>query len=261
MLLFGITVSAGAFQLLGAAIAGLLARGLPALFSQRGINAEIANMIFGFLLMFSLTAAPEGAAGQLTGLARSVRAKLVPDRNRPVPTDRADRCAGRDHRDRRRCRGALVIDIDRVTVQFGGVRPLDDLTLQLDGNIVGIVGPNGAGKTTLLNVMSGFVDGEHGLDHRRRHRHPGDDAVQACPVGHPAHVPDRAGRERTDRPRQRVGHARHGATLVVGEGRQQSSVRSRSRVSRTTPTDRRVRSTPSNVASSSSPGRSSARRR
>ncbi len=50
-----------------------------------------------------------------------------------------------------------MIDIDRVTVRFGGVRPLDDLTLQLDGNIVGIVGPNGAGKTTLLNVMSGFV--------------------------------------------------------------------------------------------------------
>jgi branched-chain amino acid transport system permease protein len=86
MLLFGITVSAGAFQLLGAAIAGLLARGLPALFSQRGINAEIANMIFGFLLMFSLTAAPEGAAGQLTGLARSIRAKLGRLRNRAAPT-------------------------------------------------------------------------------------------------------------------------------------------------------------------------------
>ena len=85
MLLFGITVSAGAFQLLGAAIAGLLARGLPALFSQRGINAEIANMIFGFLLMFSLTAAPEGAAGQLTGLARSVRAKLARIRVRSAP--------------------------------------------------------------------------------------------------------------------------------------------------------------------------------
>jgi branched-chain amino acid transport system ATP-binding protein len=55
-----------------------------------------------------------------------------------------------------------VIDIDRVTVQFGGVFPLDDLTLQLDGNIVGIVGPNGAGKTTLLNVMSGFVTASQG---------------------------------------------------------------------------------------------------
>ena len=55
-----------------------------------------------------------------------------------------------------------MIDIGRVTVQFGGVRPLDDLTLQLDGSIVGIVGPNGAGKTTLLNVMSGFVTASTG---------------------------------------------------------------------------------------------------
>jgi branched-chain amino acid transport system permease protein len=85
MLLFGISVSAGSFHLLGAALAGLLARGLPAFFSQRGINAEIANMIFGFLLMFSLTAAPDGAAGQLTGLARSIRTKLTPRRNRPAP--------------------------------------------------------------------------------------------------------------------------------------------------------------------------------
>jgi branched-chain amino acid transport system ATP-binding protein len=50
-----------------------------------------------------------------------------------------------------------VIRIDGVTVAFGGVRPLQDLTVDLDGRIVGIVGPNGAGKTTLLNVLSGFV--------------------------------------------------------------------------------------------------------
>lgn len=49
-----------------------------------------------------------------------------------------------------------MIDIQGVTMMFGGVRSLDDLTVGLDGNIVGIVGPNGAGKTTLLNVISGF---------------------------------------------------------------------------------------------------------
>jgi branched-chain amino acid transport system permease protein len=87
MILFGITVSAGSFHLLGAALAGLLARGLPALFSQRGINAEIANMIFGFLLMFSLTAAPEGAAGQLTRLARAIWTRVVPRRYRPPAAD------------------------------------------------------------------------------------------------------------------------------------------------------------------------------
>lgn len=50
-----------------------------------------------------------------------------------------------------------MIRIKGVTVAFGGVRPLQGLTVDLDGQVVGIVGPNGAGKTTLLNVLSGFV--------------------------------------------------------------------------------------------------------
>jgi branched-chain amino acid transport system ATP-binding protein len=51
-----------------------------------------------------------------------------------------------------------VITFHDLTVRFGGVRPLSELELELDGSIVGIVGPNGAGKTTLLNVLSGFVE-------------------------------------------------------------------------------------------------------
>jgi ABC-type branched-subunit amino acid transport system ATPase component len=50
-----------------------------------------------------------------------------------------------------------MIEIDNLTVQFGGVRPIDGLTVRLDQPIVGLIGPNGAGKTTLLNVLSGFV--------------------------------------------------------------------------------------------------------
>jgi branched-chain amino acid transport system ATP-binding protein len=55
-----------------------------------------------------------------------------------------------------------VIVIEDLSVRFGGVYPLRDLTVHLDGSIVGIVGPNGAGKTTLLNVLSGFVQPEYG---------------------------------------------------------------------------------------------------
>jgi branched-chain amino acid transport system ATP-binding protein len=50
-----------------------------------------------------------------------------------------------------------VIKIEALTVQFGGVRPLDALDGEFKAPICGLIGPNGAGKTTLLNVLSGFV--------------------------------------------------------------------------------------------------------
>lgn len=58
-----------------------------------------------------------------------------------------------------------MIVIGSLTVEFGGVRPLDQLEVTLDGRIVGVVGPNGAGKTTLLNVLSGFVTPTAGSVH------------------------------------------------------------------------------------------------
>jgi branched-chain amino acid transport system ATP-binding protein len=50
-----------------------------------------------------------------------------------------------------------MIEIRNLSVDFGGVRALNNLTVALDERIVGVIGPNGAGKTTLLNVLSGFV--------------------------------------------------------------------------------------------------------
>ena len=50
-----------------------------------------------------------------------------------------------------------MIDIQNVTVKFGGVVAVDDLTLKITDDVVGLIGPNGAGKTTLINAFSGFV--------------------------------------------------------------------------------------------------------
>lgn len=55
-----------------------------------------------------------------------------------------------------------MITITDLTVDFGGVRPLDALGVELDAMIHGVIGPNGAGKTTLLNVISGFTAASRG---------------------------------------------------------------------------------------------------
>jgi branched-chain amino acid transport system ATP-binding protein len=52
---------------------------------------------------------------------------------------------------------AELLRTDRVTVQFDGLKALDQVDLELSrGEILGLIGPNGAGKTTLVNVISGF---------------------------------------------------------------------------------------------------------
>lgn len=50
-----------------------------------------------------------------------------------------------------------MLDVASVTVSFGGVKALEDVTFRLESESVGIVGANGAGKTTLLNAISGLA--------------------------------------------------------------------------------------------------------
>jgi branched-chain amino acid transport system ATP-binding protein len=50
-----------------------------------------------------------------------------------------------------------VIEVKNLDVQFGGVKPIDEMTVTFPGGTCGLIGPNGAGKTTFFNVLSGFV--------------------------------------------------------------------------------------------------------
>ena len=50
-----------------------------------------------------------------------------------------------------------MIEVQGLTVRYGGVTSLDELTVTFETGICGLIGPNGAGKTTFFNVLSGFV--------------------------------------------------------------------------------------------------------
>ncbi|MGA3173982.1 MAG: ABC transporter ATP-binding protein [Syntrophorhabdales bacterium] len=50
-----------------------------------------------------------------------------------------------------------LLEVRNISKAFGGVRAVDDVSLELGGHdIVGIIGPNGAGKTTVFNLLTGI---------------------------------------------------------------------------------------------------------
>lgn len=57
----------------------------------------------------------------------------------------------------------LLLTTEKLTKDFGGVRALDNLDMEVrEGLIQSVIGPNGAGKTTLFNVISGVIPATSG---------------------------------------------------------------------------------------------------
>ena len=50
-----------------------------------------------------------------------------------------------------------ILEVKNLTIQFGGLRAVDDFNLSLEkGELVAVIGPNGAGKTTIFNMLTGI---------------------------------------------------------------------------------------------------------
>ena len=86
-----------------------------------------------------------------------------------------------------------VLELDRLSLSFGGLRALSELDLRVrEREVVSVIGPNGAGKTTVFNVITGVYEPSAG-DVRF--------GAQAGPAqsiaGRPPHVIARLGIART----------------------------------------------------------------
>jgi branched-chain amino acid transport system permease protein len=55
-------------------------------------------------------------------------------------------------------RGEPLLEVRGLTMRFGGLLALDDVTFTVGrGEVLGVIGPNGAGKTTVFNCVTGVI--------------------------------------------------------------------------------------------------------
>jgi ABC-2 type transport system ATP-binding protein len=56
----------------------------------------------------------------------------------------------------------LIVRLNSISVSYGKLLALDDVSLSIEGGAVGLLGPNGAGKTTLIKTLLGFLKPDSG---------------------------------------------------------------------------------------------------
>jgi branched-chain amino acid transport system ATP-binding protein len=77
-----------------------------------------------------------------------------------------------------------LLEVERVSKGFGGVRAVHDVSFGLDeGELIGIMGPNGSGKTTLFNVIAGAFAPDAGQVHLAGQRISGLSPHRVCARG------------------------------------------------------------------------------
>ena len=186
----------GIGSLAGAALGGLMLTVLPELL--RGA-AEYKDFLTGLLLLVLLIFLPKGVVGVLQksfgSLLRARAGATLSAVSVELPGGLRGQVGGTDltanppcEEPRATAASDPLLKVEGVGISFGGLRALQDISLQLGANeILGVIGPNGAGKTTLFNVISGMAMPDQG-----RIMFAGQNIIRM-----PAHARTRLGMART----------------------------------------------------------------
>lgn len=79
--------------------------------------------------------------------------------------------------ERRRKFGDTLLKVEGVSLAFGGVKALTDVSFEIkEHEVLAIIGPNGAGKSSMLNVINGFYHPQEGVI-----TYKGEARKQMCP--------------------------------------------------------------------------------
>lgn len=141
---WGAIVGAGLIRLLEDQLQVLLPR-------LMGTSGSYEVIVFGIALVMVLKYLPDGLW--------SLVGRHLPKRPRPVDWQQAAPLAEREKPEA----GALVLDVRKSRMEFGGLVAVNDISFQIHaGQIVGLIGPNGAGKSTTFNIITGVLPATRG---------------------------------------------------------------------------------------------------
>jgi ABC-type branched-subunit amino acid transport system ATPase component/ABC-type branched-subunit amino acid transport system permease subunit len=134
-------------------ISGAIVATLVVYLPTFGRNMGFQLAVSGAGLALMPLAYPAGFAG----MADELWAKVLRRLERAPKGDAADVAVAEEPQ-------PLPLVVEELSVSFGGIRALDEVSLEVrPGEIVGLIGPNGAGKTTLINVVSGIIETRRGV--------------------------------------------------------------------------------------------------
>lgn len=148
LVLFALAILARSRFLAGALVAGMLTWFTPQALTSIGLGEwkDIADLLFAI-----------GAIYALSGHARGAFPKAG---HRPGELALGAPLQGNAHL---AVEKAATLDLNAVTLKYGAVTALDNVTFSLKpGHVTGLVGPNGAGKSSLVDVISGFAPTQGG---------------------------------------------------------------------------------------------------